>query len=997
MNRHLHLGLATAGLLLFALGCDRDNDSTGEPIPQPSDHEVFLDGFGPNLDFQAFGESDVYALSVVYTDTYQGDAALKIAVPDEGGVNGSFAGGAFVTTNAGRNLTEYDALTFWAKASTDAVLNVIGMGNNNAGTSLYEAASFNLPVSTSWQKYIFPLPLPEKLSSEQGLFQFAIAPNNGVGFDVWFDEVQYEQMDGIGNTRPAIVSQTINTATGSVIHLAGSSVTFDVDGVDQTVGIAPAWLEFASTNEEVVTPDGHGGLSVVGSGTATITASLGTVAAEGAVTILAMESPTAAAPTPTHPASEVISLFSNVYANEAVDSWSADWDIADVEDIQIEGDDVKLYTNLAYAGIDFSSNLIDASEMGFLHVDVYTFDPSDFRIKLVDFGADGAYQGGDDSEDELSFSTSTYPAMVSGDWSSLEIPLTMYSGLAAKSNLSQVVISGGSPTVYIDNLYFHEGEAATSPQVAAPMPVYNSDDVVGIYSDAYDCITVDTWSAEWDMADQSESMLDGNNMLVYENLTFAGIEMTSSPVDASSMNSLHLDLWTADNTSGASFRIKLVDAGDDGVLGTGDDSEHEVIVTDTSSTPLLTGTWVSIDLLLQTFTDLAASGHIAQLILSSDPLNTVYIDNIYFHNQGVEPGTPEGPAPVPTEDAAEVISLFSDVYEDVPVSTWSAEWDQADLLDTDIQGDAVKLYSNLTFVGIEFTDPTIDISDKSHFHMDIWTPDEVDASTVFKIKLVDFGPNGVWEGPGVLDDTEHELSITAAYTTPLASGSWVSLDLPLSEYTGLVTRQHLAQLILSGGLSTVYIDNIYFHGTGGSGNSGPESPAPDPTWAAADVISLFSDVYTNVTVDTWSANWPDEADVAQVEIDGNAVKLYTSLTYAGIEFTSQTIDASEMTHFHFNLYTEDNTDSPVQFWVKLVDFGANGVWGGGDDVEHQIFLDASSSTPLESGVWLSYDLPLSDFTGLVTQGHMAQLLIGSGVEGANYIDTCWIDNVLFHR
>jgi hypothetical protein len=79
---------------------------------------------------------------------------------------------------------------------------------------------------------------------------------------------------------------------------------------------------------------------------------------------------------------------------------------------------------------------------------------------------------------------------------------------------------------------------------------------------------------------------------------------------------------------------------------------------------------------------------------------------------------------------------------------------------------------------------------------------------VFKVKLVDFGANGVFGGG---DDVEHELTFTAATTPALATGGWVSLEIPLSSFTGLTTRAHLAQLIISGDLRTVYVDNVVLH------------------------------------------------------------------------------------------------------------------------------------------------------------------------------------------
>jgi hypothetical protein len=41
----------------------------------------------------------------------------------------------------------------------------------------------------------------------------------------------------------------------------------------------------------------------------------------------------------------------------------------------------------------------------------------------------------------------------------------------------------------------------------------------------------------------------------------------------------------------------------------------------------------------------------------------------------------------------------------------------------------------------------------------------------------------------------------------------VSLDIPLSDFTNLVTRGHMDRLItlVVSGSNTVYVDNVYFH------------------------------------------------------------------------------------------------------------------------------------------------------------------------------------------
>jgi hypothetical protein len=365
--------------------------------------------------------------------------------------------------------------------------------------------------------------------------------------------------------------------------------------------------------------------------------------------------------------------------------------------------------------------------------------------------------------------------------------------------------------------------------------------------------------------------------------------------------------------------------------------------------------------------------------------NTIYFDNIQLPEGTYNPTPePDSPAPTPSYPAANVISLFSNAYTNVTVDTWSADWDQADVTDIQIQGNDTKKYTNLVFAGIEFTSQTIDATAMTNFYMDVWTPDPTALPAVFKIKLVDFGADGVFGGG---DDVEHELTFDETTTPALASGTWMSFDLPLSDFTNLTTTEQLAQLIISADPNTVFIDNVLFHA--GGTQSEPTVAAPTPTIPADAVISLFSNAYTNVTVDTWSADW-DQADVEDIQIEGNDTKKYTNLVFAGIEFTSQTIDANTMTHFHLDIWTPDPTALPAILKVKLVDFGADGAWGGGDDVEHELTFDETTAPALASETWVGFDIPMADFTGLTTQGHLAQLIISGDP------NTIYLDNVYFY-
>jgi beta-glucanase (GH16 family) len=157
-------------------------------------------------------------------------------------------------------------------------------------------------------------------------------------------------------------------------------------------------------------------------------------------------------------------------------------------------------------------------------------------------------------------------------------------------------------------------------------------------------------------------------------------------------------------------------------------------------------------------------------------------------------------APTPTRAANTVISLFSNTYINRPIDTWSAVWDRADVTNTLIANNDTKRYANLNYAGIEFTQNLINATTATHLHMDIWTPN----STIFKIKLVDFGDNALYQGT-TNDDSEDELSFTPTL------GKWVSYDIPLSDFKDLKSRAHLAQMILVGSNSQVYVDNVYFY------------------------------------------------------------------------------------------------------------------------------------------------------------------------------------------
>lgn len=504
------------------------------------------------------------------------------------------------------------------------------------------------------------------------------------------------------------------------------------------------------------------------------------------------QAPTDAPPAPTRNPANVISMFSNTYTNVTVDTWITEWSAAALENLSIAGNDVKKYSNLSFVGIEtVGPNLINAGTMTYFHVDIWTSNLTQFKIKLVDFGANGTYQGGDDVEHELIFEAPTQ-----NTWISYDIPLANFTGLLTKEHIAQLIFSGapvGSGTVFIDNVYFtnEANTVATDPTVAAPAPTLPQTDVISMFSNTYTNVPVDTWKTEWSDATLTDEQIAGNDVKKYNPLVFTGIETVTSQIDASEMTTFNVDVWSPDFTV---FKIKLVDFGPNGIYDGGDDSEHEITFNNPTQS-----TWISYSIPLAEFENLTSLQHISQLIFVGAGAK-VYIDNVYFSNEPVVviPTDPTVAAPTPTLPQANVLSMFSNAYTNVPVDTWKTDWSDATFLDVQIAGNDTKKYTSLNFVGIETVTSQLNVAAMSYFNVDVWSP----GFTVFKVKLVDFGANGIFQGG---DDVEHELT----FNNP-TQGQWVTLSIPLADFTGLVTKEHIAQLIFVGGGAKVYVDNVYF-------------------------------------------------------------------------------------------------------------------------------------------------------------------------------------------
>lgn len=182
-------------------------------------------------------------------------------------------------------------------------------------------------------------------------------------------------------------------------------------------------------------------------------------------------------------------------------------------------------------------------------------------------------------------------------------------------------------SMFIDNVSLRQ---ANSPASALPGPGVADSMVVSIFSDDYIDVAVDTYRTPWSSGFTKFSIdsVDNNKFITYDSLDFVGIEMTSTPLDISEMTHVYFNVWTPNTDV---MRIKLVDFGDDGTFGGGDDSEHEVTFENYPKSQ-----WLTANIPLYVFEGLNGDENIAQIIFSAAPVNesTLHIDNLLFWDDG---------------------------------------------------------------------------------------------------------------------------------------------------------------------------------------------------------------------------------------------------------------------------------------------------------------------------------------------------------------------------
>ncbi|SNR64176.1 hypothetical protein SAMN06265371_107168 [Lutibacter agarilyticus] len=456
--------LLSALLAFSTVSCERTISDEVKFEINNSTGEIFTDspiGLGSNFYFP-FEGSKATAWTVDEKEGYESQASMRIDVPNVNDPEGNYAGAIFRIDGAGRDLTEYDALTFWAKASRGVTIGGMGFGTDFFEDK-YQVALSDLSLSTNWVKYTIPIPDSDKLFDERGMFWYSAGTQGtgGYGYTFWIDDLQFEKLGTIAQPRPTIFNGedlTLETFIGVTAQMSDLKQTFNLgSGLNQTVSPAPSYYDFKSSDRSVATVNEYGVVNVLSEGTAVITASLANVTAEGSITINSVGD-FDLAPIPIRNPNNVVSIFSDTYNSIPVDFFNGYWEPYQTTQstlFAIDGNNMLSYTNFNFVGNQFSNPTVDASQYSNVHINMYIPKvPAnmDFLITIVDFGEDNAQGGGDDSREQIFFDKAIW---VEKDWITLEFPITMTN----KNNIGQIIYENinfsSLESFYLDNIYFY--------------------------------------------------------------------------------------------------------------------------------------------------------------------------------------------------------------------------------------------------------------------------------------------------------------------------------------------------------------------------------------------------------------------------------------------------------------------------------------------------------------------------------------------------------------
>ena len=139
----------------------------------------------------------------------------------------------------------------------------------------------------------------------------------------------------------------------------------------------------------------------------------------------------------------------------------------------------------------------------------------------------------------------------------------------------------------------------------------------------------------------------------------------------------------------------------------------------------------------------------------------------------------------------------------------------------------------------------------------------------------------------------------------------------------------------------LYIDNVYFYTSGGGQGGSPTGPPPVPTSPASDVISIYSDSYSNVAGTNLNPNWGQATTVSEINFNGNKILKYGGLNYQGTQLGSNQ-NVTSMNFLHVDYWSANSSNLNI----FIISPGP---------------VETAYALNVPTGGWQSIDIPLSAF------------------------------------
>jgi hypothetical protein len=370
---------------------------------------------------------------------------------------------------------------------------------------------------------------------------------------------------------------------------------------------------------------------------------------------------------------------------------------------------------------------------------------------------------------------------------------------------------------------------------------------------------------------------------------------------------------------------------------------------------------------------------------------------------------PDVAPPAPTQDQADVVSVYGDEYTGstsftattfgVPGNNSTGE------LQTFASNEVLTItYDGGDFIGLQFDEP-IDATEMEFFHVDVWVENPVPIGAVFILKWSNHAGG-------------HLTGETDSFTTtqplgPDQGGQWVSLDIPLTPEgfpnvigDGLDARSILSELVINsassqGTYGPFYFDNFYFWKEPSAGDCGVTGTfdyvddsditnslngfvADNPD----DYITLnFTEGSTESCCDTWFIN--DAADGTGNTIasgNGSIVGSYESIT-GEISFYVESDGSVQGTTFVYELSCSPPPSCPAPLNLATDNLTANSVdltWTpGGSETEWEVLFGEAGFDPETEGTLVNDNdgtlgVTLSDLTPETTYDAYVRAICGEG-------------------